>query len=251
MSKARGDKKRFDKVERITLWVGAICGIVVAGISIWEKVTAPSPPSLDVVFALTGTRSIAMVTPEDKETRLPLDLIVKNNGRLAARNVRLKLLDSKLHSGDTTDKPINTSRGYVTIDELLDAGLHPAYESELTIETNKDVYTQNSLYVGESVNTMTTVPVGEIHPGESVFLESILQARLYTNHMPVFLPSDREPSDLKYSTKHHRIVAWISAENFPEKEISLHLIVGQHSEIGEDDGPVFFVKGGQLVRSSK
>ncbi len=246
-----GNKRWFDRLERITLWVGAVCGIVVAMSSLWEKVTEPTPPDLAVAFAFTGTPSITIITPDKATSLFPLDLVVRNTGRLTARDVRLKLVDSKLHSGDRTLRPIKTNRPYVTMDELLDAGLYPAYTSELTIETNKSVFKQNSLYVGESVNTMTTVPLGEIHPGEGSFLEAILQARLSTNHAPILGSGPPRPVDIKIPTKHHRIVAWISAENFPEKEISLHVIIEQLENVARNGSLTFVVKDGELFRNEQ
>lgn len=208
MSRLGGHEKRFKRIQGATLWVGALCGIIVAVLTIREKITDPTSPDLHATFARTGKPSLEFVRPPGKSPKtFPLDLVVRNDGCLTARDVRLKLFDSWIG------------------------------QAYLIIQTNTEEFTQNSLYVSESMKRMTTVPVGTIHPGESVCLESTLLASFGVKrpNQPPILTGDGRPSVAlaSYSPRgrevepirHHRITAWIAAENFPEREMPLHVIV--------------------------
>ena len=245
MSKSQEQKTQFERVERITLWVGAVCGIVVAILTVWNHLMQPAPPDLHVAFALTGAPSITIVDPNQTTASFPLDLIVENKGGTTAENVRLKLADSYLRGGDRIDRPVDKSKGYVTIQDLLEAGFSPGYSSNLRIETNKELYTQNALYIGDYTTTITTVPLGQIHAGESTCLESVLNAQLYTNHGPVIAalgPGDEPPPkklDFKHRDKHHRIITSISAQNSPERDASLEVFIRYPENIAGTNNEVF------------
>lgn len=220
--------KWFTRVERVTLWIGAMSGIVATILIVRNQIMTPTPPDLRVNFALTGTSLLAVARQNRKHVEtFPLDLLVTNEGRLTAQKVRLKLVDSKV--------------------------TEPSYYSHLTIETNKEDFTQNSIHVGEITREMTTISLGEIHPGETVFLESVLRAKLLTNHAPVLLPF---PSDVNSPVssglpavplKNHEIEVRISAENLPEKKVSLYITIGMAEQLKKEEELLFVPLDGNLI----
>lgn len=86
-----GDGK--SRAERIVLWAGALCGIVVALFTIYEKVTAPSPPKLSVTFFESSSSTLRLFpstnTALDRTEEIPLQLKIENTGGTAAKNTKL------------------------------------------------------------------------------------------------------------------------------------------------------------------
>lgn len=86
-----GDGK--SRAERIVLWVGALCGIVVSLFTIYEKVTAPSPPKLSVTFFESSSSTLRLFpstnTALDRTEEIPLQLKIENTGGTAAKNTKL------------------------------------------------------------------------------------------------------------------------------------------------------------------
>jgi hypothetical protein len=86
-----GDRK--SRAERIVLWVGALCGIVVSLFTLYEKVTAPSPPKLSVTFFESSSNTLRLFpstnTAIDQTEDIPLQLKIENTGGTAAKNTKL------------------------------------------------------------------------------------------------------------------------------------------------------------------
>ncbi|MBN2270566.1 MAG: hypothetical protein JXN61_08130 [Sedimentisphaerales bacterium] len=213
----------------------AIVAIVATTCSVWvswhtvKAITKPSPPDLYVNFALTGKPSLAVArNRRESMANFPLDLVVTNKGQLTAHNVRLKLLDSRIEQS--------------------------SYHSRLVIKANETNVAQNSIYVEESARTMTTILLGEIHPGESIPLDSVLQAELATNHAPILMPFEPDANSFSMPPiplKHHRVKAWISADDLLERELPLYITVGMIEQLKQVEDKVYVAEGGRLIISHK
>ena len=238
-------KKVTRRIERVIFWLGSVVGLLTGTLVLWDWMHRPLPPDLDVLFTITGGRFVNVIVERGYGADFRIDLTVVNRGHLTAEDVRLKLIDSSVR--------------------------RPAYSSVLTISANKEIFKQNSLYVGESMRTMTTVPLGDIHPGESTFLEDALVATVVNDNTAPFIfppkgskggsalndPSVmplRTPEDLKTFIEHggllreHEIEARISAANTSERAISLYVTTGFREYFSSNYGHLFTIDGDKLAK---
>ncbi|MHC4212892.1 MAG: hypothetical protein ACYSWP_05890 [Planctomycetota bacterium] len=221
-------KKWSKRIKGLILWIGSILGILITCFTIWDRVTKPDLPDLRASFALTGKPSLMIATePRNSAEFFPLDLVVENKGHLTAHNVRLKLVDSGIYK--------------------------PRYNSRLLIKTDKTKFSQNSIHVGESTRQMTTIPLGEIHPGESIYVESVLQAELSTNHAPHFLSQGESLDDHNcppLPLKHHQIKVRLLADDLIERVLPLYITVGLIKQLEQEGNDIFLAEGGKLLKNN-
>src|SRR5688500_8691606 len=89
------EKRNKISLEKIILWIGSICGIVVAGITIWDRLAAASPPDMEIVFANSKETNIYFSPPvkESKEwtDSIPLFLLLSNKGGKTAEDISIQL----------------------------------------------------------------------------------------------------------------------------------------------------------------
>lgn len=239
------NQKVTRRIERVILWLGSVVGLLTGTLVLWDWAHRPLPSDLDVFFTITEDRFLNVIVERGRKADFRIDLTVVNRGHLTAEDVRLKLIDSRVSK--------------------------PTYSSVLTISANKEIFKQNSLYIGESVRTMTTVPLGDIHPGESTFLEGALVATVVSNTAPFIFPGRvfqggsalndpcvmpiRTPEDFKrfidYGEllKEHELVARISAANASERAISLYVTTGLKEYFSSNYRHLFAIESDKLVKA--
>jgi hypothetical protein len=140
---------RLGRLERFSLWTGALCGIAALSFDLFDRVVSPSPPALDVAFALSGDRELRLGMPIGSQAQgfvppIPVDLSISNRGGRTAKTVTL---------------------------------LIRSWPVELRL-VGSPMARLESLWVDGVLRTQAKIDVGDVRPGETCSLTGFLTARL-------------------------------------------------------------------------
>ncbi|GAH85079.1 unnamed protein product, partial [marine sediment metagenome] len=133
-----------DKALRISsriLWIRFSSGAIIV-----NEITKPEPPDIRIAFALTKTSVLQLALEEsstdgDGTGPLPMGLQITNIGGATAKNCILRLI-------------------------------HP---TTFKISSNTMQLEQKEIY-GNTLTTMTTINLPDIHPGQTVYFDKDLEA---------------------------------------------------------------------------
>jgi hypothetical protein len=211
-----------NKSERILFWTGSILAIIVSLFTIWDKVLAPEPAKIITEFTVTKENEIR-IAPEaesleaDWTKPFPVPIRIKNIGGKTAKNAVLRILHD---------------RNFQIHSNIPDANVQFLYDR----------------YGGRF---MSTIPLGDIHPGQSVELGSNLFA-IAENTMEFTVdlkPSTNNPEPkttltalVRYELEFH-----LNAEDVNEETQKLALFISKHTR---SQGEYFSVAGKELIRKS-
>jgi len=209
-----GDAK--SRAERIVLWVGALCGIVVSLFTLYEKVTAPSPPELSVTFFESSSRTLRLFpstnTALDRTEEIPLQLKIENTGGTAAKNTKL----------------------YVShyLNVVLTA--HYRKEEKRTWNSPNDAMKQLSL------------ALEDINPGES-FLVPISATLDFPKEFQRALTVPRESVVDKslLTPRSYPIYCDLSSDTSPNQRTILQIVLGNLEVLQEESPDVFWMGHGE------
>jgi hypothetical protein len=226
MSKSRssaGEKKL--SAERVILWIGAICGILVSSYTLFEKLTAPTEPRLVVTF-FESSSDILNLSPStdtsiEQTEEIPLQLKIENTGGRVAKNAKLYLS----HYPDV----VLTS--------------HYKKEEKYTWNTPNEAMKQLSLMLED------------INPGESFLIPISLRIDFPKDfQQAVSSPRERvKNKDLLVPREHH-IYCDLSSDTSPNKRITLKIVLGNLEVLRERTQDVFWLghgEGGVRVLKAK
>jgi len=213
------------KIEIIILRVGAVCGILVALLTLWNGITKPSEPDLTVNFALTGADELAIspiaTSPKDDWTvQFPIGLRVRNSGGKTAKNVILRLGHPRNF--------IITSEEFKSSSKLI--------------------------YSGSSQKVLTTISLGDINPHQTMHLDNAIWA--YTENIAnseVDIESaDKVPLTVPFSiTATFELEVQASANDVTEIERKLYVTVGPEDYFQKNNMSYISVKDGKYIIDTK
>lgn len=247
--KGQNEFKCLKSIWKFVRGVGAICGIVLTVILIWNQITKPEPPDIRIAFALTKTSVLQFALEEsstdgDGTAPLPMGLQITNIGGATAKNCILRLI-------------------------------HP---TTCKINSNTIQLEQKEIY-GSTLTTMTTINLPNIHPGQTVYFDKDLEAAAnnqkdvlvdiapynpssspdFNGSPPVFGPITNKQVDegITLTFEVHpkptpaypvtyEIEAQLSAENLREEYTKLYIIVGTLQTL--KTGDIIVIKDGRLLR---
>ncbi|MEA2574241.1 MAG: hypothetical protein QOH93_1539 [Chloroflexia bacterium] len=193
--------------ERILFYTGSILAIAVAGFTIWDHFSKASPPDLHISFAYSDSQLLRVLpTIDDKDPEwvypFPLGLVVSNRGGQTASGTVMNIV-------------------------------HPR---NLKIESlNKDVRATHQLISsGTERMVLTSVPLGDIHPDQTLHLDDAVYAAT-ENTVQMSVPitsSDNVPGIVDVSLLvTYDIRVQVAAKDTPERTSSLYLTVGGQEQL--------------------
>lgn len=198
------------------LWVGALCGIVVSLFTLYEKVTAPSPPKLSVTFFESSSSTLRLFpstnTAIDQTEDIPLQLKIENTGGTAAKNTKL----------------------YVSHYLNVAMTAHYQKEEKRTWNSPNDAMKQLSL------------ALEDINPGESFLVP--ISARLdFPKELQRAVRAPRASVDDKelLMPRAYPIYCDLSSDTSPNQRTILRIILGNLEVLKEESPDVFWLGHGE------
>ena len=210
------------RVERITLWVGAICGIATAGITIWDKATSPKSSDLDARYVVDMSNFLRIV-PDQKSIKdsgvvdLPVQIEVRNVGGRTAKNVHVSIIHTRASEFRSRSLKISTV---------------PLLRENGTL-------------------SLSEIIVGDLHPHSTIVLDDSISITL---NKPDFIPrKDWQPlkDGMSHAAYYEDFTVSVSSDGVAEKVRDMHLVVGSEKtlqESAEGAEPFYVVDQGEMMR---
>ncbi len=214
-------KSEITRTERFSLWVGAICGIVGLGFTLWDRATAPTPPKLSAAFALTDSTNLAVAPTAKSPTEawtdpFPLGLTIQNSGHKTAEDVILRIT-------------------------------HP---SNFQIHAS-GIRSRQQLLTGPNGNSvLTTIPIGNIHPEETKHFDDVLFAIVENTMAPTISSTVEDMPTLQATFElvlTYQLDIGLSAKDYSENSSRLLVTIGKAERLRDHVDAFFEVDGQKLI----
>lgn len=222
LDKLLGRLNIFYNFEKKLFWVGSILAIIISAFTVWDKLLVTEPARLIAEFTVTKEKEIN-IAPEadsieaDWTNPIPLPVRVKNSGGKTAKHTIMRIF----------------------------------HDRNFQIHSNTKNASVQFMYNSYGGRFVTTIPLGDMHPGQAIELGSNLFA-IAENTMEFNVdlkpsPSNPNPKATLTALARYELEIHLNAEDLTEQVQELVLLISKHDRT---KGEYFKVDGKELIKKS-